>query len=85
MASPEVIAIRQDVALNQIRQVIEKHDPEAAERLSLLTYGGTTPHTIKMPHEFSAYLAECVAVLATVVDRQVAPKKRGRPRKSEAA
>jgi hypothetical protein len=82
LASKEAIAIRQLEALREIRGVLEKHDPEAEGRLRKAADGERLPTTIKRADEFGAYLAESVASLARLVDRQLTPKKRGRPRKA---
>jgi hypothetical protein len=75
---------RQHAAITQLRDVIQKHDPELIEQLRLLTPGGAIPNSARTPDEFLTYLAECVGVLAKLVDQQIEankPKKRGRPPK----
>jgi hypothetical protein len=82
-----VVVEHQVAALQQIRDVIAKHDPAAVEQLRLLLPGGAIPNSIKHPDEVMTVLAKSVAVLAELVDQQVeanAPKKRGRPRKEKA-
>jgi hypothetical protein len=83
MASREAIAIRQNEALREIRDVLEKHDPEAEGRLRKAadSESGSLPNSYKRPEEFAAYLAESVASLARLVDRQLTPRRRGRPPK----
>jgi hypothetical protein len=82
VASREAIAIRQNDALHEIRDVLVKHDPEAEERLWKAADGESWPNSIKRPDEFGTYLAESVATLARLVDRQLTPRRRGRPRKT---
>jgi len=83
VASREQIAIRQQLALEQIRDVLRKYDTAAGERLRKAA--NTTDETAvpgsKQPDLVSAYLAECVASLAKIVDEQLKPRPRGRPRK----
>jgi len=86
MASRSSVAIRVQLALEAIRDVLSKHDPEARERLSRVS-GATTDNpdqvpSFKYPDQCVAYLAESVASLAQIVDQQLAPRKRGRPRKA---
>jgi hypothetical protein len=87
MVARSVVVEHQVAALQQIRDVIAKHDPDAVEELRLLLPGGAIPNSIKHPDEVMTVLAKSVAVLAELVDQQVeanAPKKRGRPRKEKA-
>jgi len=85
VASREQIAIRQQLALEQIRDVLQKYDTAAGERLrkAANTTDETTVPGSKQPALVSAYLAECVASLAKIVDEQLAPRKRGRPPKNQ--
>jgi len=87
MASRSSIGIRTQLALEQIREVLAKYDPEVRERLSKAANNHTdnpdaVPSSIQQPQLFAAYLAESVATLAKIVDSQLAPRKRGRPRKA---
>ena len=87
MASRSSIGIRTQLALEQIREVLAKYDPEVRERLSKAANNHTdnpdaVPSSIQQPQLFAAYLAESVASLANIVDQQLAPRKRGRPRKA---
>jgi hypothetical protein len=82
MATKTQTAIRQREALGEIRDVLEKHDPEAGVRLRKAANSDTLPASVKQPDDFAAYLAECVASLARLVDRELTPRKRGRPRKT---
>ena len=87
MASRSSIAIRTQRALEEIRGVLVKYDDEARERLSKAANNHTdnpdaVPSSIQQPQLFAAYLAESVATLAKIVDSQLAPRKRGRPRKA---
>ena len=87
MASRSSIAIRTQRALEQIREVLVKYDDGARERLSKAASNHTdnpdaVPSSTKQPELFAAYLAESVATLAKIVDSQLAPRKRGRPRKA---
>jgi hypothetical protein len=40
------------------------------------------PTSPKRPLENATYMAECMLSLARIVDEQLTPKKRGRPRKA---
>jgi hypothetical protein len=87
VASREQIAIRQQLALEEIRGVLVKYDPEAGERLSKAANSHSdnidaVPSSFKQPELFDAYLAEGLASLAKIVDEQLTPRKRGRPRKA---
>ena len=87
MASRSSIAIRTQLALEQIREVLVKYDPEARERLSKAANNHSdnpdaVPSSFKQPELFDAYLAEGLASLAKIVDEQLTPRKRGRPRKA---
>jgi hypothetical protein len=87
MASREAIAIRQQLALEEIRGMLVKYDPEARERLSKAANSHSdnidaVPSSFKQPELFDAYLAESVASLARLVDRELTPRRRGRPRKT---
>jgi hypothetical protein len=81
MASREAIGIRQQNALAEIRAVLEKYDTEAGERLTRAADGDAVPSSFRQPNLFGTYLAESVATLARLVDRQLTPRRRGRPRK----
>jgi hypothetical protein len=87
MASRSSIAIRTQLALEQIREVLAKYDPEVRERLSKAANNHSdnpdaVPSSIKQPELFAAYLAESVASLAQIVDRRLARRPPGRPRKN---
>ena len=87
MASREAIAIRQQLALEKIRGVLVKYDDGARERLSKAANNHSddpdaVPSSFKQPELFDAYLAEGLASLAKIVDEQLAPRRRGRPRKA---
>ena len=78
----EQLSIRQQESLRVIRDVINKHDPEAADRLWKPADGQSLPSSIKRPDEFGACLAEAVAQLALLQDRQLTRRGPGRPRKN---
>ena len=82
MSKREQMAARQREALSEIRDVLEKHDPEAAGRLRKAANSDTLPASFKQSEQFAGYLAESVASLAKIVDEQLTPRPRGRPRKS---
>ena len=85
MVARSVVIEHQSAALRQIRDVIEKHDPDAVAQRRLLTPGGGIPNSVKSPDEVMLLLAQSVAVLAKLVDEQAAasaPRPRGRPPKS---
>jgi hypothetical protein len=82
MPSREAIAIRRLEALRQIRDVLQKYDPESEGRLRKTYRGNSLPTSERRVSEFGAYLAECVASLSRIVDEQLTPRKRGRPKKT---
>jgi len=83
MTAPEIIAARQQRALTELTAILERHDPEGAVRLTKAKHGGASvPTSPKRPLENATYLAESMLILAQIVDEQLTPKKRGRPRKA---
>ena len=82
MTATPVIAARQNQALTELTAILERHDPEAAARLAKANHGAGVPGSTKRPLENATYLAESLLILAQIVDRELAPKKRGRPRKA---
>jgi hypothetical protein len=82
MTAPHVIAARQNQALTELTTILERHDPEAATRLAKTNHGRGIPTSPKRPLENATYLAESMLILAQIVDEQLTPKKRGRPRKT---
>ena len=82
MTAPSVIAARQQQELGDLTNILERHDPEAAARLAKTNHGHGVPTSPKRPLETATYLAESVLILAQIVDEQLTPKKRGRPRRA---
>jgi len=82
MTASHIIAARQQQALTELTAILERHDPEAATRLAKTNYGHGAPTSPKRPLENATYLAESMLILAKIVDRELTPKKRGRPRKA---
>lgn len=82
MTAPHLIAARQQQALTELTTILERHDPEATTRLAKTNHGGGVPTSPKRPLENATYLAESLLILAQIVDRELTPKKRGRPRKT---
>jgi hypothetical protein len=82
MTAPKVIAARQNQALTELTTILERHDPEATTRLAKTNHGHGVPTSPKRPLENATYLAESMLILAKIVDEQLTPKKRGRPRKA---
>ena len=82
MTAPSVIAARQQHELGELTTILERRDPEAAARLAKTNHGGGVPTSPKRPLENATYLAESMLILAQLVDRELTPKKRGRPRKT---
>ena len=72
------LAVMQEHAMREILDTIARLDPEAADRLD--RFGGL-PVSATRSAEHAVFMSETVAALARVVDQQVTPKKRGRPRK----
>jgi len=73
------------LALEEIRTILVKHDEQSAERLTNAVADGTVDLGAVPPFSnrdmVLAYLAESVATLSKLVDRQLQPRRRGRPRK----
>jgi hypothetical protein len=82
MTATHVIAERQQQAITELTSILERHDPEAAARLAKTNHGAGVPTSPKRPLENATYLAESMLILAQIVDEQLTPKKRGRPRKT---
>ena len=86
MAARDVVIGYQYAALSEIRDIIEKHNPEVGAQLRLLgPADGVVPNSFKLPDETVTFLAQAVAALAKLVDQQAqasAPKRRGRPPKA---
>jgi hypothetical protein len=82
MTAPHIIAARQHQALTELTTILERHDPEATTRLAKTNHGAGVPTSPKRPLENATYMAESLLILAQIVDRELTPKKRGRPRKS---
>jgi hypothetical protein len=82
MASTSAIAERHHEALTELAEILERHDPDVGARVAKANHGGGIPSPTKKPLENSAFLAECMRSLARIVDEQLTPKKRGRPRKA---
>jgi hypothetical protein len=82
MTATHVIAARQNQALTELTSILERHDPEAAARLAKTNHGHGVPTSPKRLLENATYLAESLFILAQIVDRELTPKKRGRPPKT---
>jgi hypothetical protein len=78
MPDQEQLAIMQEHAMREILDTIGRHDPEAGARLD--RFGGL-PVSATRSSEHAVFVAEAVAALAKLVDQQLTPKPRGRPRK----
>jgi hypothetical protein len=76
MAATSVVVKHQRRALEEIGDIVEELDPEAAAKLNRFTPGGVMPSPNKRPEEANLFLAEAVLILA----RAVRGKKRGRPK-----
>jgi hypothetical protein len=88
MTGRSMIAARQERTLKRIREILERHHPEAGPRLDVYTRNGVVPNSFKMNAEFHLYTAESVQMLAELVDGLLEaskPRPRGRPRKQEAS
>jgi hypothetical protein len=85
MASTSVIAARVQRSLEEIRVSLIKLDAGSEERLRRSVADGTIDAEAVPPFKqrdlVLAYLAESVATLTRLVDRELTPKKRGRPPK----
>jgi hypothetical protein len=82
MTKASIIAERQQKALTELTAILERHAPEAAALSSKTNHGGGVPTSPKRPLENATYLAESMLILAKIVDEQLTPRKRGRPRKA---
>jgi hypothetical protein len=84
MASRNSVAIRLQLSLESIRDVLLKYDTESGERLRKAANAAdeTAVPSLKQPDLVTAYLAESVASLALLFDEKMTPRKRGRPKKS---
>ena len=82
MADAASIAKRHNLALKEVTEVLERHDPEAGERIKKANHGRSVPSPSKQPLETAAFQAECLLSLACLIDEHLTPKKRGRPRKN---
>ena len=84
MTASHIIAARHQQALTELTAILERDDPEAEERVAKANHGPShgMPSPTKKPLETAAYHAECLLALARIVDEQLTPKKRGRPRKA---
>jgi hypothetical protein len=84
MASRKSIGERHHQALADVATILARHDQQLEERLAKANHGpdhGIPSPTRRVP-ETLAYHAECIASLARIIDQQLTPKKRGRPRKA---
>jgi hypothetical protein len=84
MTATHIIAARHQQSLAELSEILAKHDPEAAERVAKANHGPShgMPSPTKKPLETAAYHAECLLALAKIVDEQLGPRRRGRPRKA---
>jgi len=83
MASREAIAISHQEAITELTAILERHDPDLGDRAANANHGRGIPSPTRSPGETAAYHAECMASLARLVDRQLTPRKRGRPPKTQ--
>ena len=82
MPAREVVLNKQIEVLKQVLDIIEEHNPEAAQQVRSLVPGGGIPNSGRSLDATITLLAEAVAVLADQIDQQAqataAPKRRGR-------
>jgi hypothetical protein len=64
----DVVFANQHEAIGGVHDLIERHDPEVAQRISLLSGEGALPNTAKSPDLYATYLAEAILVLAKRID-----------------
>jgi hypothetical protein len=85
MAAPSVIAKRQEETLRRIKEIVERHHPEAQRRLDVYTpVPGGVPNSIKMSNEYALFVAESMQMFAELLDpilEDRKPRRRGRPPK----
>jgi hypothetical protein len=82
MTAPELIAKRHALALTELAEILERHDPEVGERIRKARNGLGIPSPSRKPLETAALHAECLLSVARIQDEQLTPKKRGRPPKA---
>jgi hypothetical protein len=82
MASREVIAKRHHQAISELAEILERHDGDVGERVAKANHGGGIPSPTKKPLETAALHAECMRSLARLMDRELTPRRRGRPPKA---
>jgi hypothetical protein len=82
MADPASIAKRHALALTELSEILTKHDPDVGERVRRAKNGGGIPSPSKKPLETAALHAECMRSLARLMDRELTPRRRGRPPKA---
>jgi hypothetical protein len=82
VASQEAIAKRHGLALTEVAEILERHDPDVGERVRRAKNGGGIPSPSKKPLETAALHAECMRSLARLMDRELTPRRRGRPPKA---
>jgi hypothetical protein len=69
-------------ALIELADILERHDSEVGRRVAKASHGGGIPSPTKKPLETAALHAEYMLSVARIVDEQLTPKKRDRPRKN---
>ncbi len=85
-------ATQQERCVNEVLDVLGRHDPAAVEQIEKYFGYGVRRWSVRggavaPQDEFMLLLAESVASLARLVDQQIEqakPRPRGRPRKQEA-
>jgi hypothetical protein len=71
MVARDVVCAKQHEAIVEVRDMIERHDPEVAQRLGRLSPEGALPNTAKSPDLYATYLAEAILVLAKRIDESL--------------
>ena len=91
MLNAEDVAIQQTRCVDEVLDVLGRHDPDAAERIEGLFGHGARKWSVRggvvaPQDEMLTVLCEAVAVLARRVDELTEanrPRRRGRPHKEE--
>jgi hypothetical protein len=76
MTARTVLIAKQCEALQEIRDICEEIDSEAAAELTRRIPDNAIPNPAKQPEEYGLFMAQVVLILA----RSIRPKKRARPR-----
>jgi hypothetical protein len=87
MAASAILAAKQQEAFKQIRENLQRHHVQAAERLNRYAPApGAVPNSIKSPQHLALFMAESLQIITELLDpilEERKPKRRGRPPKAD--